>query len=68
MRERRGATKRNNMFCTRCQNDLADCTCKDREERFEKLKQCQHLYIGDDYKARIQADIDRSKAEQSKPK
>jgi hypothetical protein len=54
------------MFCARCQNDLVECTCEDREERFQKLQQCQHLHIGDDYKARIQENIDRSKSEQSK--
>lgn len=25
------------MFCTRCQNELPDCTCDDRAERIEAL-------------------------------
>lgn len=25
------------MFCTRCQNELPDCTCDDREERLRSL-------------------------------
>lgn len=26
------------MFCTKCQNDLANCTCPDIEERLASLK------------------------------
>ena len=26
------------MFCSKCQNDLSECTCSDIEERMNKLK------------------------------
>ena len=27
------------MFCTKCQNDIVDCTCPDINERLESLRE-----------------------------
>lgn len=46
------------MFCCKCNNDLADCTCPDLQERLEKLKECKNLFIGGDYMKRIEKQAD----------
>ena len=33
------------MYCCKCQNDLADCTCDDIKERLARLKSSNHLYM-----------------------
>lgn len=51
------------MICVKCDNDLAECTCADLEERFKKILACEHIAIGADYAARIVQNIERRKLE-----
>lgn len=49
------------MYCSKCNNDLAACTCPDLEERFESIKTIPQLHIGIEYQARIAGHIYRRK-------
>jgi hypothetical protein len=54
------------MICMKCNQDLAACPCPDLKERFEKILQSEHLYVGPDYQERIRQQIERNEAERSK--
>lgn len=51
------------MICMRCDRDLADCKCPDREEQWNAISNSQHVHFGKDYRQRIQASIDKAKAD-----
>lgn len=53
------------MFCGKCENHLSKCTCKDLQERLDKLKQCEHLFIAPEVMAAYEAQAQRNKAEHS---
>lgn len=46
------------MMCIKCDHDVADCICDDRAERLKSLMASQYLHLGDDYRERIQRNID----------
>lgn len=51
------------MFCIQCQSDLADCHCPDRVDRITSILNSKHLIFGDDYKKRIEANLEKAKQE-----
>lgn len=55
------------MICGKCDNDLAACTCDDLEARYNQIKKSKFIVLGDEYKARIEAQIKRQKESQSHP-
>lgn len=55
------------MICTACDKDLASCECADLEERYNQIKNSRFIHLGDEYKARIEAQIKRQKESQSHP-
>ena len=52
------------MFCTQCDKDVADCICDDRSDRLTKLMNCKFIVLGSEYRARIQANIDKAKQQE----
>jgi len=54
------------MICSKCDKDLAECDCPDLHERFESILKVPQLHIGQEYQARIRANIEKKKKEQSK--
>jgi hypothetical protein len=49
------------MICLHCDNDLAECTCDDLEERFKKIQSSEFIVIGLEYQAKILAHIHNRK-------
>lgn len=49
------------MICTKCNLNLAKCSCPDLEERFRALQKTPYLSIGIEYQARILAHIEERK-------
>lgn len=52
------------MICIQCDKDVADCICDDRIERLTVLLDSKNIVIGDDYRRRIQANLDNARKEQ----
>lgn len=54
------------MICKKCDQDLADCTCPDLKERYERIVKMEFLFIGPEYRKRIEARIAQNEKEQTK--
>lgn len=55
------------MYCCKCNNDLADCTCPDLKERLESLKNCEYLHIGPGYLKRIEKQAENPEKQAENP-
>lgn len=53
------------MICGKCDHDLAECSCPDLEERFDAILKIKTLHVGEEYQARIRANIEKRRVEHS---
>jgi predicted amidophosphoribosyltransferase len=53
------------MFCCKCDNDLAKCTCPDLLERLESILKIPQLYVEPEYEERIRKQAEANKAQKN---
>lgn len=42
------------MICNKCDKDMAECTCADAPERIRSVLACEYVYIGSEYRQRLE--------------
>lgn len=54
------------MYCMKCQNDLAQCTCPDLAERLEAINKSGHVIISPERQKAYDEQAKRNKTEQTR--
>lgn len=53
------------MWCCKCQNELSECTCPDLKERLENISKSPHLFIGKEYRKRLDKQAEKNANEKT---
>lgn len=53
------------MWCAQCQNELSECTCKDLQERLDRLSKSPFVHIGGEYKQKLDERAKQNKEQES---